>query len=69
MACEAVPFAALPNSLRLWSISRCVRRVVTSPYPYLIFYHATGDELVIHGVRHTARKQSSMPGSMEQESP
>ena len=46
-----------------------LRRVVASPYPYLIFYHATGDELVIHGVRHTARKPSSMPGSMEQESP
>ena len=38
-----------------------LRRVVTFPYPYLIFYHATEDELVIHGVRHSARRPSSMP--------
>jgi toxin ParE1/3/4 len=38
-----------------------LRRVVASPYPYLIFYHATEDELVIHGVRHSARHPSSMP--------
>lgn len=38
-----------------------LRRVVASPYPYLIFYQATEDELVIHGVRHSARQPSSMP--------
>jgi len=43
-----------------------LRRVVATPYPYLIFYHATGDEIIIHGVRHAARKSSSMPGSEEQ---
>jgi toxin ParE1/3/4 len=31
------------------------------PYPYLIFYKATADEVVIHGVRHAARRPSSMP--------
>jgi len=38
-----------------------LRRAVAFPYPYLIFYHATEDELVIHGVRHSARRPSSMP--------
>jgi plasmid stabilization system protein ParE len=38
-----------------------LRRIVTSPYPYLIFYLATENEIVIHGVRHGARKPSSMP--------
>ena len=34
-----------------------LRRVVVSPYPYLIFYRAAEDEIVIHG----ARRPSSMP--------
>jgi plasmid stabilization system protein ParE len=38
-----------------------LRRMVASPYPYLIFYQATEDEIVIHGVRHSARRPSSMP--------
>ena len=33
-----------------------LRRIVASPYPYLIFYRATEDEIVIHGVRHAARR-------------
>ena len=40
---------------------RGIRRIVVYPYPYLIFYKATGDELVIHGVRHAARRPTSMP--------
>jgi toxin ParE1/3/4 len=40
---------------------RDVRRIVVHPYPYLIFYKATADEVVIHGVRHAARRPSSMP--------
>ena len=39
----------------------CLRRIGASPYPYLIFYCVVGDEIVIHGVRHGARKPSSMP--------
>ena len=35
-----------------------LRRMVVSPYPFLIFYQATEDEIVIHGVRHTARRPS-----------
>jgi len=38
-----------------------LRRIIASPYPYLIFYRATEDEIVIHGVRHNARHPSSMP--------
>jgi toxin ParE1/3/4 len=41
--------------------TRGLRRVVVYPYPYLIFYAATNDEVVIHGVRHAARQPSSMP--------
>jgi len=28
-----------------------LRRMIVSPYPYLVYYHATEDEIVIHGVR------------------
>jgi plasmid stabilization system protein ParE len=38
-----------------------MRRIIASPYPYLIFYRATTDEIVIHGVRHSARRPSSWP--------
>jgi plasmid stabilization system protein ParE len=40
-----------------------VRRINTSPYPYLIFYEIGEDEIIIHAVRHGARDPSSMPGS------
>jgi toxin ParE1/3/4 len=38
-----------------------MRRMIASPYPYLVFYRATADEIVIHGVRHSARRPSSWP--------
>jgi toxin ParE1/3/4 len=40
-----------------------IRRMTTTPYPYLIFYEATETEIVIHAVRHAARDPSGMPGS------
>lgn len=40
-----------------------IRRINTSPYPYLIFYEVTEDEIIVHAVRHGARDPSSMPGS------
>jgi toxin ParE1/3/4 len=40
-----------------------VRRIATTPYPYLIFYEATDDEVIIHAVRHGARDPSNNPGS------
>lgn len=33
-----------------------IRRLAVSPYPYLVFYRATQGEVVIHAVRHAARK-------------
>lgn len=51
-----------PHAGRLTSKGH-LRRMAASPYPYLIFYHATDDEIVIHGVRHSARNPSSMPTS------
>jgi toxin ParE1/3/4 len=32
-----------------------IRRMPTVPYPYLIFYEATADEVIVHAVRHGAR--------------
>jgi toxin ParE1/3/4 len=40
-----------------------IRRLTTTPYPYLIFYEATDDEVVIHAVRHGARDSSDNPRS------
>jgi len=40
-----------------------IRRMRTTPYPYLVFYEATETEIIIHAVRHAARDPSSMPGS------
>jgi plasmid stabilization system protein ParE len=40
-----------------------IRRMATTPYPYLVFYEITESEIIIHAVRHTARNPSSMPGS------
>jgi toxin ParE1/3/4 len=36
-----------------------IRRMTTTPYPYLIFYEATDDEIIIHAVRHGARDPSN----------
>ena len=52
--------AELPLSGRQTSMPSLRRRVVT-PYPYLIFYEARGDEVVIIAIRHAARDPSSMP--------
>jgi len=41
-----------------------IRRVTTSPYPYLVFYQATETEIIIHAIRHAARDPSGMPGSV-----
>jgi toxin ParE1/3/4 len=32
-----------------------IRRMTTTPYPYLIFYEATDAEIIIHALRHGAR--------------
>jgi toxin ParE1/3/4 len=41
-----------------------IRRLNTSPYPYIIFYEATDTEVIIHAVRHGARDPSGIPGSV-----
>ena len=40
-----------------------LRRVVPTPYPYLVFYDVAASEVIIVGVRHAARDPSSMPGA------
>jgi ParE toxin of type II toxin-antitoxin system, parDE len=40
-----------------------IRRVTTTPFPYVIFYEVTDDEIVIHAVRHGARDPYDNPGS------
>ena len=40
-----------------------IRRLVVTPYSYLVFYEVTEDEVIIHNIRHSARNPSSMPGS------
>jgi toxin ParE1/3/4 len=40
-----------------------IRRMTTTPYPYLIFYEATEDEIIVHAVRHGARDPSDNPTS------
>ena len=49
-----------PRAGQLTNLS--MRRIIVTPYPYLIFYEPTDDEVVIVGVRHSARDPSSMPG-------
>lgn len=40
-----------------------IRRLSTTPYPYLVFYEVGEGEIIVHAVRHAARNPRSMPGS------
>ena len=40
-----------------------IRRIITTPYPYLIFYEIAEQEIIVHAVRHAAGDPSNMPGS------
>ena len=44
-----------PNSGRLTS-KEGIRRAVARPYPYLIFYRPDASGIVVHGIRHAARR-------------
>jgi toxin ParE1/3/4 len=44
-----------PRAGQLTSKAR-LRRMIVSPYPYVVFYAATEEEIVIHGERHSARR-------------
>lgn len=39
-----------------------LRRIVVTPFPYLIFYQPGDEAVVVIGVRHAARDPESMPG-------
>jgi plasmid stabilization system protein ParE len=38
-----------------------LRRLVATPYPYLVFYEVTETEVIVVGVRHAARYPSPTP--------
>ena len=38
-----------------------VRRLTTTPYPFVVFYEVAEDEIVVHAIRHAARDPSGMP--------
>jgi plasmid stabilization system protein ParE len=40
-----------------------IRRMTTAPFPYVIFYEVTDNEIVIHAVRHGARASYDLPRS------
>lgn len=40
-----------------------IRRVVVTPYPFLVFYEIGDDEVIVHAIRHGARAPEAMPGS------
>ncbi len=39
-----------------------VRRMIVSPFPYLIFYRVTADAVIIQRDRHTSRDPLAVPG-------
>jgi plasmid stabilization system protein ParE len=39
-----------------------IRRMVATPYPFLIFYEEKDEEIIVHALRHAARDPASMPG-------
>jgi toxin ParE1/3/4 len=45
------------------TVDPTIRRMTITPYPYLIFYEAADDEIVIHAVRHGARDPAGNPGA------
>lgn len=47
-----------PNAGQLTSKGR-LRRVAAFPYPYLIFYQAAWNEIIVHGPHHSARHPST----------
>lgn len=39
-----------------------IRRLTTTPYPFLIFYEIGSHEIIIHAIRHGARDPGGVPG-------
>lgn len=42
-----------------------VRRLTTTPYPFLVFYEIGSQEIIIHAIRHGARDPGEMPGKRD----
>ena len=42
-----------------------VRRLTTTPYPFLVFYEIGSQEIIIHAIRHGARDPGGMPGKRD----
>ena len=40
-----------------------IRRLTTTPYPFLVFYEVATEEIIIHAIRHSACDPSRMPGA------
>ena len=38
-----------------------IRRLVVTPYSYLVFYEVTENEIVIHNIRHSSRNPATTP--------
>ncbi|MEJ0077085.1 MAG: type II toxin-antitoxin system RelE/ParE family toxin [Alphaproteobacteria bacterium] len=38
-----------------------IRRLVAMPFPYLIFYEVAADEVIVHHIRHGARRPWAGP--------
>lgn len=38
-----------------------VRRMTTSPYPYVVFYEVRSDEVIVHALRHSAQRPDPLP--------
>ena len=57
-----IDLLALRPNIGIRTDDPAIRRMAATPYPYLIFYEAAEDEIVIHALRHAARDPSGMPG-------
>jgi plasmid stabilization system protein ParE len=42
-----------------------IRRLTTTPYPFLVFYEIREREIIIHAIRHGARDPGGMPGKRD----
>lgn len=40
-----------------------IRRLIATPYPYLVFYEIGDEEIIIHAIRHAARDPLDDPRS------
>lgn len=49
-----------PNAGQRTSEPR-LRRLIATPYPYLVFYEVTETEVIVVGIRHAARDPSPPP--------